>query len=68
MDDLIEALLIFKKYKNVKDPTCCSHDVLSIVEVTEEEVTEADKIKLDNLGFIWSEESDTFCSFRFGSA
>lgn len=68
MDDLIEALMIFKKYKNVKWPTNCSHDVLAIMEVTKEEVSTEDVKRLDELGFIYGDDEDCWISFRFGSA
>ena len=68
MDDLIEALTIFKKYKNVKWPTNCSHDVLAIMEVEESEVSKEDKERLDKLGFIFDESEECWISFRFGSA
>jgi hypothetical protein len=69
MDDLIEALTIFRKYKNAKWPTNCSHDVLAIMEVTEEEVSEEDKKRLDELGFLFGgDDDDCWISFRFGSA
>ena len=67
MDDLIEALQIFKKYKNEKWPTRCEHDELIIVDIDESEVSSEDKQRLDELGFFWSED-ECFLSFRFGSA
>ena len=68
MGDLIEALTIFKKYRNVQWPTNCSHDVLAIMEISQEEVSEKDKSRLDELGFLWSDEYYCWISFRFGSA
>lgn len=71
MKDLIEALTIFLKYKNLEWPTYCEHDVLYIMEVTEEEVSEEDKKRLGELGFRFSENSDagpTWLSFKYGSA
>ncbi len=68
MDDLIEALNIFKKYQNDKWPTNCSHDVLAIMEVTEEEVSAEDTKRLGELDFIYSEDEECWISFRFGSA
>jgi len=68
MDDLIKALQIFLKYKNPKWPTNCSHDVLSIMELGRDEVSEDDIKTLDSLGFFWSDEYDCFISFKFGSA
>ncbi len=68
MDDLIEALNIFKKYQNVKWPTNCSHDVLAIMEVEENEVSAEDTKRLGELDFIYSEDEECWISFRFGSA
>ena len=68
MKDLIEALQIFLKYKNSKYPTNCTHDVLAIMEISREDVSDEDNEKLDKLGFFWSEEEGCYMSFRFGSA
>ena len=68
MKDLIKALQIFAKYKNVKWPTHCEHDILMIMDVTQDEPSEEDIKTLDELGFFWSEEYDCWASFRFGSA
>ena len=66
MEDLIKALQVFLKYKNLRWPTHCEHDVLMIMEVTEEEVSEEDKAELDKLGFSWGGEC--WESYRYGSA
>ena len=68
MEDLIKALQIFMKYKNVKWPTNCTHDVMTIMDITREEVTKEDVEELDRLGFTWDETDEGFISFRFGSA
>lgn len=68
MEDLIEALKIFLKYKNEKWPTNCSHDLLAIMTISQEEVSEEDKKRLEELGFMWMEEHECWGSFRFGSA
>ena len=68
MEDLIKALQIFLKYKNEQWPTHCEHDVLTIVGVEPEEVSDEDKADLDKLGFFVSDEEEYFQSFRFGSA
>jgi hypothetical protein len=68
MEDLIKALQIFMKYKNVKWPTNCTHDVMTIMDITREEVTKEDVEELDRLGFMWDETDEGFISFRFGSA
>lgn len=66
MEKLIEALKIFLKYKNLSHPTHCEHDVLTIMGVREDEVSEEDKAKLDDLGFFWGEGA--WQSYRYGSA
>lgn len=68
MADLIEALQIFLKYRNEKRPTHCEHDVLYIMAVTKEEVSEGDAKRLDELGLFWSEGEECWISFRYGSA
>lgn len=68
MEKLIEALQIFLKYKNANWPTHCEHDILMIMEVSEDEVSSEDKEKLDELGFFWSSEYDCWASYKFGSA
>jgi hypothetical protein len=68
MDDLIEALQIFRKYENPRWPTNCSHDQLSIMEVKPSKVSEEDTARLAELGFIVDEDEGYFYSFRFGSA
>lgn len=68
MKDLIEALTIFQKYKNVRNPTHCDHDVLRIMAVGRDEVSAEDGVRLGQLGFFWSEEDEAWASFKFGSA
>lgn len=68
MKDLIEALTIFAKYKNEYAPTHCEHDVLWVVGISFEEVSEEDRAKLEALGFFWSDSDESWQSFRFGSA
>ena len=67
MKDLIEALTIFAKYRDEKWPTNCSHDELAIMAIGHDEVSEADRARLDQLGFLWSPSSECWISFRFGS-
>jgi len=66
--DLIEALNIFLRYANEPYPTHCEHDVLLIMGIEEDAVSEADRLRLDDLGFSWSDEYDAWASFKFGSA
>ena len=69
MDDLIEALQIFRKYGNPSYPTHCEHDVLYIMEIEPSQVCKEDIERLEKLGFIYSEDGDDgFFSFKFGSA
>ena len=68
MEKLIEAFQIFLKYKNETYPTHCEHDVMYIAGITEDEVSPEDIKLLDELGFIWSEDDDSFISFKYGSA
>ena len=68
MDDLIKALMIFRKYGNPMNPFQCDHDVLVICGIDPEGVSEEDKKELDRLGFFVNQEYGQFNSFRYGSA
>lgn len=68
MSDLIEALTIFLKYGNPRNPTHCEHDTLSVMEIDPDDVTAKDRARLDELGFFVSEADGCFQSFRYGSA
>ena len=68
MDDLIEALQIFRKYANEEWPTHCEHDVLMVVNISRNDLSEEDYVKVKKLGFIWSDDDDSFISYKFGSA
>lgn len=70
MKELIEALTIFAKYQNRKYPTYCEHDVLKIMGITLDEVSEEDRAKLEVLHFCWiSEDGEgAWVSFHYGSA
>jgi hypothetical protein len=68
MKKLIEALQIFLKYNNKEWPTHCEHDILMVVGITEEEVSQEDKDKLEVLGFTWCQEYDCWASFLYGSS
>ena len=68
MDDLIKALQILLKYGNPKWPTNCSHDVMAIMEIEPDKVSDEDIKELDRLGFFVSDEDGCFMSFKFGSA
>ena len=67
MDDLIEALKIFRKYGNPEWPTHCEHDVMYI-SIDYDSVSDEDREKLAVLGFEEYEEDNKFMSFKFGSA
>jgi hypothetical protein len=71
MDNLIEALTIFKKYLVVgyhqTYPTACEHDVL-IVNVNPDLVSSEDKKRLEELDFEEDGEyGNAFISFHYGS-
>jgi hypothetical protein len=66
VDDLIEALTIFRKYDNPPSPTHCEHDLLTVM-VDPDQVSDDDIQTLDRLGFLPGDEG-AFYSFRFGSA
>jgi len=69
VNDLIAALTIFAKYKNVRNPTHCEHDALYIMRVSKEEVSPEDAKRLEELGFFWGEANGgCWMSYRFGSA
>jgi len=66
MDDLIEALQIFRLYSNEMYPTNCSHDILQ-VNVDPAVVSPEHLKRLEELSFGPSDEYG-FESCRFGSA
>jgi hypothetical protein len=68
MDKLIEALNIFLKYQNHQFPTHCEHDILLVVGISRDSISKEDCQKLDELGFFWSDEYESWASYRFGSA
>jgi hypothetical protein len=68
MEELIEALKIFLKYKNNKYPTHCEHDILIVVDISKDEISQEDRDRLGELGFRWSSEYGAWSSFRYGSA
>ncbi len=69
MKKLIEALTIFLKYRDEVYPTHCEHDVLCVVGIAEDAISEEDQKKLDELGgWFWNTEYDCWASYEFGSA
>lgn len=70
MKNIIEALQIFLKYGNPDYPTHCEHDVLTVVGIDPDDVSDEDKARLEDLGFIVSDEygDPMFRSYRYGSA
>jgi hypothetical protein len=69
IDQLIQALTIFKKYIGDDDfPTHCEHDTLMVMVHTEEEVSEEDRKTLEELGFFFDDNTESWHSYRFGSA
>ena len=72
MKDLIKALQILLKYGNPNYPTNCNHDELWICGINPDNVSKNDIDKLDDLGFIISDEfgedNKQFKSYKYGSA
>ena len=70
MNYLIAALTILLKYGDPRNPTHCEHDELFICGIDPAMVSEADKKRLDELGFFVTEQygEKQFMSVRFGSA
>jgi len=68
MDDLIEALKIFRTVANPYAPLHCEHDTLYIMGISKEDLTQENIDTLENLGFYWDDAEEVFYSFRFGSA
>ena len=70
MDDLIEALIIFRKYLSNTNRLCplhCEHDELTVCDVHASDVSMADGQRLSELGFFADDDDDCFKSYRFGS-
>ena len=67
MEDLIKALQIFIKYKNERFPTNCTHDSFTVCGITEEEISDEDKIELTKLSFCYDYDYGGWVSFRFGA-
>lgn len=66
LDELIEALTIFRKYGNPSCPTHCEHDELRVM-VEYKEVSVEDRCRLLELHFD-EDENGMFVSRYFGSA
>jgi transposase len=56
MENLIEALNIFKKYRNIDKPITCALKTLMIKEITKKMVSKEDQKRLNELDFKWDEE------------
>jgi len=68
MKELIEALQIFLKYGNPDYPTNCEHDIMYICGINSNDVSDDDKIKLEQLGFEIDNDFNQFYSDKYGSA
>lgn len=67
MDDLIEALTIFRKYGNPSHPVFCGHDQIFInVPTRPSEMTPEDAERLKMLSFTHDGDMGWY-SYRFGS-
>lgn len=67
MSKLIEALTIFLKYGDPPHPTHCEHDELFVM-IDPAVVSEADGVRLSELGFEPIVRDSCFRSLRYGSA
>lgn len=66
MNDLIEALQILAKYTDAEYPTGCEHDLLHVY--APREVSETDRARLEELSFEYDADTESWISYRFGSA
>ena len=67
-DAVIEALTIFRKYGNPSYPFCCEHDTLHVMMMYDDVTDEADRDRLEEIGFRKSEDLGSWQSTRYGSA
>ena len=68
LSELIEALQIFLKYGDAEWPTHCEHDEMWITNVDAEAITDEDRTRLEELGFDYDEDDESYKSYSFGSA
>lgn len=68
MSNLIQALVIFMSYKNVQFPTHCEHDLLMVVGIPQEDVSDDHIAQLERLHFTWNTEYECWSSGFYGSA
>jgi len=66
MKDLIKALQILLKYGNPQFPFACEHEILYILGIDADKITEEDKTNLRSLGF--KIEDGEIYSYKYGSA
>lgn len=64
MDDLIEALQIFKKYTDKQDIISCEDSVL-IIKIEPYEVSYTDCRTLEKLGFSANHDKNNFISYQY---
>ena len=68
MKDLIEALTIFAKYKDEYAPIHCEHEILMVPGISDTDLSDEDRKRVEELGFDWDSDFDCWTSLRFGSA
>ena len=68
MKELIEALQMFLAVRDIAYPTHCEHDEMWICGYALEDFTPEQVQHLDDLGFFWDEDDESFKSFKYGSA
>lgn len=62
LDKFIEALKIFRRYTKTPYPCWCNIEEFH-VGVDPETIPDEDKERLEELGFIYDPESESFCIF-----
>lgn len=73
MNEFLEAMKIFMKYLNdensysYKYPFHCEHDLMYFYAVSPLEVSFEDHERLDELGFVPTEDREGFVSYKYGS-
>lgn len=66
MTNLIEALRIFCKYRDVQWPISCERATLYISDITKDEVSPEDRERLVELNFFWSDLLSSWLSYYYG--
>lgn len=63
MKDLIKALTILSKYSKAKYPIQCEHDIMFIVDVDPDDVSQEDKDMLEKLHFEYDKDMGFYSNY-----